>query len=113
MRKMADSSKVDSRIRLRLCAEAKISTERLFDDDARIGGAARFGQLFHDQSEQHGRDGEIVRRSLRRAQLLADGLKRGRIVVVAVNIPQQAGSAGRTPPHRAPRGARGYRAPGP
>ena len=72
------------------CAEARSCAEGLFDDDAGAVGAARLGQLFHDQPEQHGRDGEVVRRPLRGAELLADGLKRRRVVVVAVDVAQQA-----------------------
>ena len=90
MRKIACSSNVASRIRLRSCAEAR-SRPKGFSMMTRASvGAARLGQLFHDQPEQHGRDGEVVRRPLRRAELLAEGLKRGRVVVVAVHIAQQA-----------------------
>ena len=42
-------------------------------------------------SNTDGRDGEVVRRPLRGAELLADGLERCRIVVVAVHITQQSG----------------------
>ena len=38
-----------------------------------------------------GRDGEVVRRPLRGAELLADGLEGRRVVVVAVDVAQQAG----------------------
>ena len=47
-------------------------------------------ELLHHQPEQHRRNGEVVRRALGRAELLADGLKRGRVVVVAVDVAQQA-----------------------
>ena len=44
----------------------KVVTEGLLNDDAGAAGAVRFGQLFHDQPEQCGWDGEVVRRPLRR-----------------------------------------------
>ncbi len=42
----------------------EVMTEGFFDDDARVLGAARFGELFHDHPEQHGWDGEVVSRPL-------------------------------------------------
>src|SRR5881628_3082331 len=64
----------------------EIVTERFFNDDASAVGASSFGQLFHNHPEQHRRDGEIMRRLLRRAKLLPKGLKRRRLFIVAVNI---------------------------
>src|SRR5712692_11344994 len=58
-----------------LLRREEIVTERFFDDDASAVRASSFGQLFHDRPEQHRRDGEIVRRLLRRAKLLTQGLK--------------------------------------
>ena len=69
----------------------EVAPERLFDDDASALGAARLGELLHDHPEQRRRDGEVVRRPLRGAEFLADGLKGRRVVVVAVNVAQQAG----------------------
>ena len=65
-------------------------SEGLFDDDAGALGAARLGELLHHHPEQQGRDGEVVRRPLRGTEFSADGLKRCRVVVVAVDVAQQA-----------------------
>src|SRR5262249_6930910 len=67
----------------------EIVTERFFNDDASAVRASSFAQLCHNCLEQPRRDGEIVRRLLRRAQLLPEGLKRCRVLIVAVNIAQQ------------------------
>jgi hypothetical protein len=45
--------------------------------------------LLHDQLEQHRRDGEIVRRPLRRAKLFTKTLKRCRVFIVAANVAQR------------------------
>src|SRR5215813_7778235 len=68
---------------------AEIVPERFFNDDARAVRAFSFAQLVHNRLEQAGRDGEIVRRLLRRAKLLTEGLKRCRVLIVAVHIAQQ------------------------
>ena len=47
-------------------------------------------ELLDDQPEQRGRDGEVVRRPLGGAELLADGLEGRRVLVVAVDVAQQA-----------------------
>ena len=44
----------------------KVVTEGLLNHDAGAAGAVGFGQLFHDQSEQCRRNGEVMCRSLRR-----------------------------------------------
>src|SRR5262249_27066952 len=67
----------------------EIVTERFFNDDASAVCASSFAQLFYNHPEQPGRDGEIVRWPLRRAQLLPEGLKRRRVLIVAINIAQQ------------------------
>src|SRR5262245_45018571 len=72
-----------------LLRREEIVTERFFNDDARAVRASSFAQLVHNRLEQAGRDGEIVRRLLRRAKLLTEGLKRCRVLIVAVNIAQQ------------------------
>src|SRR5215831_3139895 len=58
----------------------EIVTERFFNDDASAVRASSFAQLFHNRLEQPGRDGEIIRWPLRRAQLLTKGLKRRRVL---------------------------------
>jgi hypothetical protein len=50
--------------------------------------------LFHNQPEQHGRDGEVMRRPLRRAQLPANRLEGCRVVIVTVDVAQQTGQLG-------------------
>ena len=47
-------------------------------------------ELLDDPSEQHGRNGEVVRRPLRGAELLPDRPERGDVVVVAVDVAQQS-----------------------
>src|SRR2546425_8771361 len=67
-----------------------VVAERFLDDDAGAVRAARLAELLHDQLEQHGRDGQVVRRPSGGAQLFADGLERRRVLVVAVDVAQQA-----------------------
>src|SRR5215510_3434607 len=67
-----------------------VVTKGFFNDDASAFSAVRLRQLLHDQPKQRRWDGEVVRRPLRGAQLLADGLKGRRVLVVAVNIVEQA-----------------------
>ncbi len=79
---------VQSAIEL-LCGR-QIVAERLFDDHARVVGAAGFRESFGDCSEQAGRHGQIVQRRLGIAQLLAQLGEGGRIGIVAVDVAQQA-----------------------
>src|SRR5271156_5182260 len=70
----------------------EVGTERFFHDDSRAFlSAAGFSELIHNRSEQYRRNGEVMRRSQRRAEFLADGLKSRRIIVVTVHITQQTG----------------------
>ena len=73
-----------------LLCRAEVSAEGLFENDAGALGAARLGELLHDEPEERGRDGKVVCRPLGRAELFADCLKRCRVFVVPVNIAQQA-----------------------
>ena len=50
--------------------------------------------MLHDHAEQHRRDGEVVGRALGRAEFLAQGRERGRVLVIAVHIVQQRGQLG-------------------
>ena len=94
MRKIDASSKSPSRMRLRARAEAR-SVPNGFSTMTRAPLAQPdLAELFHDHPEQHGRDGEVVRRALGRPSSLRDGLERGRIVVVAVHVAQQARQLG-------------------
>src|SRR5262245_3581608 len=68
-----------------------VVTEGFFHDDARAFSAVRLRQLFHDQTEQRRWDSEVVRRPLRGTQFLANGLKGRRVLVVTVNVVEQAG----------------------
>src|SRR5262249_43637770 len=74
---------------VKLLRREAIVTKRFFNNDARVVRASSFAQLFHHCLEQRRRNGEIVRWPLRRAQLLPEGLKRRRVLIVAVNIAQQ------------------------
>ena len=96
-----------------LLRRGEVVPEGLFDDDASAVGAARLGQLFHDEPEQRGRDGEVVRRPLRGAELFADGLKGCRVFVVAVDIAQQAAQLVESRGIDSRRVSRGCRAPAP
>jgi hypothetical protein len=67
-----------------------VVAERLLDDDAGAVHTARLGELVHDQFEHHGRDGKVVRRPPGGTELFADGLERRRVLVVAIDVAQQA-----------------------
>src|SRR6266478_8798618 len=71
-------------------SRGEVVTEGFFNDDASAPGAVRLRQLFHDQLEQRGRDGQVVRRPLCGAQLFTDRLKSRRVLIVTINIAQQA-----------------------
>ena len=72
-----------------LLRRREVVTERFFNNDASAHCASRLGKLCHNRTEQRRRDGEIVRRLLHWAKLLAQRMKRCRILVVAVNVMQQ------------------------
>src|SRR5579885_1634980 len=76
---------------VQLARGGEVRAEWLFDDHAAISGAARPREALDNGPKQHGGNGEIVRRPLRRAERVADRLKRGRIVVVAIHIAEQTG----------------------
>ena len=60
-----------------LLRRGKVMTEGLLDNDAGTLAAVRLRQLFHDRSEQEGRDSQIVRRPLRSLEFFADRVKSG------------------------------------
>src|SRR5215472_10599221 len=69
--------------------------EGLFDDDPslaapRLRGTARLCQLLDHCFKEHRWDGKVVCRSLRGAELSPDRLKGGSVLVVAVDITEQA-----------------------
>src|SRR4029077_8188936 len=76
---------------IELLRRDQVAPKRFFYNDSSPVGAARFGELFHDQPEYRGRDGEVVRRPLRGAELLADGLERCRVGVITIHVTQQTG----------------------
>ena len=90
MRKIDDSSNVPSKMRLRACAEGKITAEGLFDDHPRVASAAGLSELFDNHAEQRRRNRQIERWALRRAEFAAQGLKGREVVVVAIDVAQQA-----------------------
>src|SRR5215831_8451990 len=69
--------------------------EGLFDDDPalatpRLHRTARLCQLLDHGFKEHRGDGQVVCRSLRRAELFADRLEGRGVLVVAIDIAQQA-----------------------
>src|SRR6516162_1099355 len=69
----------------------EVITERFFDDDARAFAAARLHQLFDDLTKKYRRNRQIVSGVLGLAEFLAQVLEGGSIVVIAVDIMEQAG----------------------
>src|SRR5947207_4512065 len=68
-----------------------VGAKRFLHDDARsFLGTARSSELLHYRSEQHWRNSEVMRRSLREAEFPTDRLKRRRILVIAIHVTQQA-----------------------
>ena len=65
-----------------------VATERLFDHDPRVVGAAGLGQVFDDGAEHTRRDCQVMQRALCAIQGLPQLIKRLRIVVIAVHVPQ-------------------------
>ena len=77
-------------MRLSCCAEAR-SRPNGFSTITRAPSVqSAFVKLFHDGPEHDGRNGQVVRRPLGVAELFAERLKRRQIVVVAVDVAQQA-----------------------
>ena len=90
MRKIAFSSKIACRIRLSSCAEAR-SCPKGFSMMTRAPLVQPdLASCSTTAPNNSGRDGEVVRRPLSRTEFSADGLKRCRVVVVAVDVAQQA-----------------------
>src|ERR1700739_3103139 len=72
---------------LRRC---EVMADRLFHDDSRSPPAVRSGQVLDDGFEQHRRNCQIMRRSLRILELLPKRSEGCRILVIAVDIAQHA-----------------------
>ena len=77
MRKMCcfvERAEQDLVERVRRC---EVAAERLLDDDARACAVQpAVAELLDDRAEQGRRNGEVVRRTLRGAELLAERLER-------------------------------------
>src|SRR5262249_34741905 len=69
---------------------SEIAAEGLFDDDPSCLGGARERQLPHHQPEDRRRDGEIMRGPLRLTELLLNGAEGGWVLVVPVDVAQEA-----------------------
>ena len=67
----------------------EIMPERLLDNDAGSVSAIGVGELFHYGAKQRGWDRQIVCWPLRRTELLANGLKRRPVGIVAVDVAQE------------------------
>ena len=102
MRKMAGSGKELVQRAVELLRRGEVAAEGLFDDDARILGAAGLGQPFGDRREQAGRDGQVVQRPLGGAQRLAQALRTSRVAVIAVDVLQPGAELARTHPASTP-----------
>src|SRR4026208_446953 len=67
----------------------EVATEWLLHNDSRlVRETTGLTELLHHGAEQDGRDRKIKRRSMSRAERLADGLERCRIIVIAVDVAQ-------------------------
>ena len=66
-------------------------------------------ELLDDRAEQRRRDREVVRGTRAAPSSLRIAVKRRGVVVVAVDVAQQAARACRTPPHRTRRASRRFR----
>ena len=91
MRKMWLLVEALAQDRVEVARRGQVAPERLFDDDAGAGDAAGSRELLDHGAEERRRDREIVGGLLRRAERLADPLERRGVVVVAVDVAQQAG----------------------
>ncbi len=79
---------------IQIARRGQVVAERLLDDDARARGATGVRQLLDDRSEQHRRDGQIVRRMRDAGELAAQRRERRRIAVVAVDVAQPGAQPG-------------------
>ena len=78
----------------------EVAAERLFDDDARVLRQPGRAQALDHGLEQRRRNGEVMRRPLRRAERGLQRLEGRRVLVVAADVAQQAEQACRRPPDR-------------
>ena len=91
MRNTDDSGKTSCSVRFSACADAKIASERLFDDDARTGCAAGVRQALHDGAEHARRNRQVVQRPLGASECLPQTLVGRGLRVVAFDETQLRG----------------------
>ena len=72
----------------------EVLAEGFLDDDAGPFRAPRLRQLFHDGSEERGRDRQVVRRVLGAAELAPERLEGRRVFVVPVDVAKQSAQLG-------------------
>ena len=77
-----------------LLRRGQVAPEGFLDDHARALGAAGFVEALDHGGEHAGRDGQVVRGMLRRAEQFAQRREGGRIVVVAVDVLQELDQLG-------------------
>ena len=87
---MADSGKYCVQDAVQLAGGRQVPPERLLDHDPRVPGAARLGQVPRHDGEQARRDRQVVHGPGGVAQLAAQGAEGRRVVVVAVDVAEQA-----------------------
>src|SRR5271156_2766703 len=68
----------------------QVVSKRFFDDHARIRGAARFSQALHHRGEQTRRNRQVMRGIFRAAKRCAQLFERLGVLIVAINIFQEA-----------------------
>ena len=76
---------------VQLLGGREVAAKRLFHHHARALGAARAAQGLHHSAEKTGRDGQIVGGPARGTKHLAKLREGGGILIIAVDILQQAG----------------------
>src|SRR5215472_5061038 len=79
---------------IQLPRRGEIVAEGLFDNYPGARRAARFDQLFHNSAEQYRRNRQVMRRMPGILEFLAQRLKRGRVLVIAGHVSEQAGQFG-------------------
>ena len=89
MRKIESSGNTDLRHAVKLLCRRQVSAERLFDNDACILCQFRGTEPLDHRLEEHGRDGEVVGRTLCARQCLFDFRERGWVLVVSAYVSEQ------------------------
>ena len=89
MRKIADSGKTDSAMRVEFPGRRDIAAEGLFDDDAGVLGQAGRAEAADHRGEKRRRDRQVVGRALSIAQGALQRLEGGRVLIVADHVMKQ------------------------